>query len=264
MNFMDLKGTFVSMVLFEREQLCIFDVLTQIQDDWDIEVSDYEMCDENTFTFVTVDEKFALVSVVDEVSESAYEDVKNNHLYIDGEILVEKHNYHVLISVSQHVQGNRPVLSSSGKDYETIETANLYTKICASTAKLFGCVGVQTLGTVFENQSYVQIAYALLEKGDIPLFNVVYFGVYRDYDDQSIGGFTYGLRQFGIEEIEVVQSEQDPEKIHELLIDISGFVLDQGVTLIPGQSIGFSDDEHFEVSLSDGYAIDGYSIKIEY
>ena len=90
----------------------------------------------------------------------------------------------------------------------------------------------------------------------------MWFGVYRT--EECAGIYTYGMRKFGKEEMEVYAANADLNDVRDFLLDIVTYVLDCDVTLNDGETIGFSEEQKLRITLSDAVALDGKSLKLEY
>ncbi|MNI86428.1 hypothetical protein D3C73_1435240 [compost metagenome] len=80
--------------------------------------------------------------------------------------------------------------------------------------------------------------------------------------ESGTNGYTNGLKPFGKEEIEIVDSQADPADLREFLIDISNYVIQYNVTLRHGETIGFSEEQKLTITRSEGVYVDGESLKI--
>jgi Tfp pilus assembly protein PilF len=142
-----------------------------------------------------------------------------------------------------------------------INAAKLYSKATACCLKLENAVGVYTSGTVFQPGFYIDVA-ELMKEDDLPILDWIYFGIYTS--ENKVSGYTYGLRNFGKEEIEIIRSAETPESVHDFLADISYYILKEDVDLKDGETIGFTEFQKVKIKKSKGIALDGYTFKIEY
>lgn len=140
------------------------------------------------------------------------------------------------------------------------EAGKLYAKVAASCLKLPNAVGFYSSGTVFQPEMFLDMAEIMKSDDSVPLLNLVYFGLVRT--DSGFSGYTVGLRSFGKDEIEVLDSQATPADLREFLIDISLYVVEHDVTLKDGETIGFSAEQKLPITRSEGVFIDGMSLKI--
>lgn len=142
------------------------------------------------------------------------------------------------------------------------ESGKMFTKLASSCLKLPNAVGIYTSGTVFQPEMYVELAELMKEDNAFPLLNLVYYGLART--ENGVGAYTYGLRAFGKEEIEIIDSQATPAELRDFLIDITGYVLEYDVTLRDGETIGFSEEQKLPITRSAGILVDGESLKIQF
>lgn len=82
-------------------------------------------------------------------------------------------------------------------------------------------------------------------------------------NDDIPGIYTYGLRKFGKDEIEVYANAPLGD-IRDFVLDIVAYILEYDVTLNNGETIGFSEYLKLPITLSKGIALNGESLKIAY
>ena len=70
--------------------------------------------------------------------------------------------------------------------------------------------GVYTSGVVFEPRFYEGLA-AMLKEDELPIFNWVWVGLYRS--EGGLNGYTYGMDVVGKEEMEVLNTDAEPEEL---------------------------------------------------
>lgn len=95
-------------------------------------------------------------------------------------------------------------------------------------------------------------------------FNLVWFGIYRD--DKQAGFYTYGMKKFGKEELEVYVDldKADLGELQSFIVDIVTYILEGDVILRDGETIGFSEEQKLPIAYSKGIALDGKTLKIKY
>ncbi|MFB5677385.1 DUF4261 domain-containing protein [Paenibacillus terreus] len=142
------------------------------------------------------------------------------------------------------------------------DSSRMYTKLAASCLKLSNAIGLYSSGTVFQPEFFVDMAETMKSDDLFPLLNLVYFGLVRT--EAGVSGYTYGLRAFGKDEIEVLDSRVPPAELREFLMDISLYIVEQNVTLKDGETIGFSAEQKLAITRSEGVYLDGDTLKIGY
>ncbi|TLG73783.1 DUF4261 domain-containing protein [Culicoidibacter larvae] len=99
------------------------------------------------------------------------------------------------------------------------------------------------------------------QEAQYPLMLWVNFGFIPDDRGNSV--ITFGLKQFGLREIEILFTSYDNETLFNFIYDIVSYVVDNNVQLQDGETIGFSEEQKLAITVSPGTFIDGESIKIE-
>ncbi|WP_195282576.1 DUF4261 domain-containing protein [Harryflintia acetispora] len=135
----------------------------------------------------------------------------------------------------------------------------LHVKLCAAALLQSGTLGLYTNGSVLQPEFYLEAA-ELLRKGELPILNLVFVGLYRS--ESGVGGYTCGLRQFGCHELEVLDSTADPDELRSFLYDVAGYVLREHVVLHGGETVGFSTGQKLALTLSPGVSVEGESLKV--
>ena len=74
--------------------------------------------------------------------------------------------------------------------------------------------------------------------------------------------YTSGLRVLGYEEMEVINSQLQPDQVIGMLYAISEYVVSEEVTLKDGETIGFTDEQKIPIAVSKGVSVEGETIKI--
>lgn len=136
----------------------------------------------------------------------------------------------------------------------------LQAKAVSSFCKMKSVTGVYTNGTVYEPEFLIN-ASSIINEGEVPLLNLVWFGLIRE-DNGKVSAFTNGMRCFGRDEMEIVDSEKNPAEIRNMLLDIVAYVIEEDVILHDGETIGFRPGQRFEIMLSEGKNVNCETLKI--
>lgn len=174
---------------------------------------------------------------------------QSNYLWPEAVEVTETHVAQIIVAV----------LNRSGS---VLDSGRLYTKLAASCLKLPNAIGIYTSGTVFQPELFLDMADIMRSDDAFPLLNLVYFGLVSS--ETGMNGYTYGLKSFGKDEIEVLDSQASPAELREFLIDISGYVVEHDVTLRDGETIGFTSEQKLPITRSEGVYVNGDSLKIRY
>lgn len=242
-------GNFNGFVLMDTHDFDVMEVMKQIKADWgiDAEVTRDEDASENAVVF-EVDGMLAAVSFIDAPvpdGEAEYF-AKSNYFWKDAVEVSKQHVAQILLAVLGHDQTSK-------------DAGILFVKIASSALKSAHALGIYTSGTVYQPEMYLKSAQDI-KAGGFPLSNLVYFGMY--YDDGKLNGYTYGMKNFHKEEMEVLKVDMEVEELLDFLFDIAYYVITSNVVLKDGETIGFSEQQKLPITYSQGVAIEGNSLKI--
>lgn len=245
----NLTGTFVASVLLSENKWDIKKLVNDCITDWNIELSGNN--DGGSLVAMMGDITLVVALMPTPVpNEEAEYYASANYMWKNAVEAAKSHKAHILISVL-------------GKDADLLEAGKLFTKVVSSCLKQDHAIAVYTDGAVFQPQFYREVASLMQQDKDaLPILDWVWFGVYRT--DEYTGIYTYGMRKFGKEEMEVYVANANLNEVRDFLLDIVTYVLDSDVTLKDGDTIGFSEKQKLRVTLSDAVALGGKSLKLEY
>ena len=171
-------------------------------------------------------------------------------LWKNAETEAARHQSHLIVSVI-------------GKPSDALSLHKLFTKIAACMLENTNSVGI-----------YLPNQYLLLSKGYylesaknmssavLPLYLWVYFGLLQDNGRSS--GYTYGLKEFGLEEMEVVNSTHNLQEVHAFLYDAAQEIVLSGKHLKEGDQVGTKEDGKVSVTISKCTFLDDMSVKLDF
>ena len=243
-------STFVGFVLLERADFDAEKYVKDLKKDWGMDY-DFEITHDNNTIIADNNGMILTASLMPAPipDNEAVEQAKTNYRWKEAIEAAEKHKAHLLVSVI-----NRG-------DMDNIEGAKHYVKLLANATKQEGCLGINILGTVIHPQMYYDFAKLYDENDDFPIENIVYIGLYGD-ENNTVSGYTYGLEQFGKKELEIIKSSEEAEEVYNFLASISDYIITSDVVLNDGETIGFSEEQKIQISVSEGIAVDGETIKL--
>ena len=243
-------STFVGFVLLDEVRFDAEKYVKDLKEDWNLDY-DFEITQEDNTIIVDYNGMIMTASLMPAPipDNEAVEQAKTNYRWEKAVEAAEKHKAHLLVSVI-----NRG-------DMDNIEGAKHYVKLLANATKQEGCLGINILGTVIHPQMYYDFAKLYDENDDFPIENIVYIGLYGD-ENNTVSGYTYGLEQFGKKELEIIKSLEEAEEVYNFLASISDYIITSDVVLNDGETIGFSEEQKIQISVSEGIALDGETIKL--
>ena len=243
-------STFVGFVLLDEVRFDAEKYIKDLKEDWNLDY-DFEITQEDNTIIADYNGMIMTASLMPAPipDNEAVEQAKTNYRWEKAVEAAEKHKAHLLVSVI-----NRG-------DVDNIEGAKHYVKLLANATKQEGCLGINILGTVIHPQMYYDFAKLYDENDDFPIENIVYIGLYGD-ENNTVSGYTYGLEQFGKKELEIIKSLEEAEEVYNFLASISDYIITSDVVLNDGETIGFSEEQKIQISVSEGIAVDGETIKL--
>ena len=243
-------STFVGFVLLDEVRFDAEKYVKDLKEDWNLDY-DFEITQEDNTIIADYNGMIMTASLMPAPipDNEAVEQAKTNYRWEKAVEAAEKHKAHLLVSVI-----------NSG-DVDNIEGAKHYVKLLANATKQEGCLGINILGTVIHPQMYYDFAKLYDENDDFPIENIVYIGLYGD-ENNTVSGYTYGLEQFGKKELEIIKSLEEAEEVYNFLASISDYIITSDVVLNDGETIGFSEEQKIQISVSEGIAVDGETIKL--
>ena len=243
-------ATFVGFVLLDEVRFDAEKYVKDLKDDWNLDY-DFEITQEDNTIIADYNGMIMTASLMPAPipDNEAVEQAKTNYRWENAVEAAEKHKAHLLVSV----------INRGDMDY--IEGAKHYVKLLANATKQEGCLGINILGTVIHPQMYYDFAKLYDENDDFPIENIVYIGLYGD-ENNTVSGYTYGLEQFGKKELEIIKSSEEAEEVYNFLASISDYIITSDVVLNDGETIGFSEEQKIQISVSEGIALDGETVKL--
>ena len=243
-------ATFVGFVLLDEVRFDAEKYVKDLKDDWNLDY-DFEITQEDNTIIADYNGMIMTASLMPAPipDNEAVEQAKTNYRWENAVEAAEKHKAHLLVSVI-----------NSG-DVDNIEGAKHYVKLLANATKQEGCLGINILGTVIHPQMYYDFAKLYDENDDFPIENIVYIGLYGD-ENNTVSGYTYGLEQFGKKELEIIKSSEEAEEVYNFLASISDYIITSDVVLNDGETIGFSEEQKIQISVSEGIALAGETVKL--
>ena len=243
-------STFVGFVLLDEVRFDAEKYVKNLKEDWGMSY-DFEITHDNSTIIADNNGMILTASLMPAPipDNEAVEQAKTNYRWEKAVEAAEKHKAHLLVSVI-----NRG-------DVDNIEGAKHYVKLLANATKQEGCLGINILGTVIHPQMYYDFAKLYDENDDFPIENIVYIGLYGD-ENNTVSGYTYGLEQFGKKELEIIKSSEEAEEVYNFLASISDYIITSDVVLNDGETIGFSEEQKIQISVSEGIAVNGETVKL--
>lgn len=241
----------LSMPLFKGEQVYSLEALVDdLKTYWCLDVTDVDG-DDSSATFQINGELVALASMPLPIPASELEDLyAYSYLWNNVENEARKHTNHAIVSILS-------------KTLSPVEQYSLLTKVNASILRTCeNAIGVYqgSATLLLPNNLYLDFA-DFLKEDNLPLQLWLYIGIINQEDKSSV--YTYGMKEFGKSEIEIIDSAKDSDELYYFLLSILQYILEGDVTLNDGETIGFSEEEKIKITESKAVYLDGNSLKLE-
>ncbi|WP_127484617.1 DUF4261 domain-containing protein [Paenibacillus ehimensis] len=250
------SGIFNGFVLLNSSECDLDQVKVNLLQDWNISCSpaegEGEPAEEKEGILVfEVDGFTAALSFVDAPipNGEAEHYAQGNYLWREAANITKTHVAQMIVAV----------FTRSGSP---LDSGRLYTKLAASCLKLPNAIGLYSSGTVFQPELFLEMAEMMKSDDAFPLLNLVHVGLVGT--ETGLNGYTCGLKSFGKDEIEVLDSQTSPAELRDFLFDISSYIVEHNVTLRDGETIGFSAEQKLPITRSEGVYVNGESLKIKY
>ena len=242
-------GSFCGSVLLSEDTWDEDKLIRDLQVDWGIELSKEDTEDEDTI--VTNFDKCRIVISkfpAPVPNEEAEINAENNWMWEEAVEVTKTHKAHIVVAIL-------------GDEEDVIVRGLLYTKIMATCCKQEKAIGVFTSGVVFEPSYYMKAA-EMIRDGELPIFTWVWFGLYRT--ENGLSTYTYGMKDFEKLELEILDADEDAGKLLSFISAIASYILQDDVKLKDGETIGLSEEDIHQITLSKGVALPEKTLKISY
>ena len=250
----DHTGVFTGFVLLSKAEWDKEQFIRDMKEKWDIAVDEYDASEEKDDDALV----FEVGDMIAAVSLNYYPipggeaeaNAENNYMWQDAVKAAKEHCAHLMVAVL-------------GKEEKVLEKGKLFTKLVSACCRQEYATGVYTSGVVFEPRFYEGFA-DMMQDDELPIFNWIWFGLYRS--EGGLNGYTYGMDVFGKEEMEVLNTDAEPEELRDFLASLASYVLACDVTLQDGETIGFSADDKHTITRSPGISLpeEQMTLKIGY
>lgn len=253
----DRKGSFAGSVLLSKAEWDKEQLIRNLREEWGIvdeEPDEGDEDDENSDDAVVMRVGGMMLIVTlfhGHIPDNEAEiNAENNYMWPEAVEVAKAHKAHIMVAVL-------------GEEEKLLERGKLFTKALAVCCKQKYATGVFTSGVVFEPRFYEGLAN-MLKEDELPIFNWVWFGLYRS--EGGLNGYTYGMDVFGKEEMEVLNTDAEPEDLRDFLASLASYVLACDMTLQDGETIGFSADDKHTITRSPGVSLpeEQMTLKIGY
>jgi len=238
------------ILIADAKPIQIDKALAELKTKWKLTITKNE-ADKNSLMLTINNYKIAIAHITMPVP---FEEIKSvaeyNYFWVNGANEAIKHQSHIILSILD-----------AGKD--PIKENILFNKVAAALLNNNNALGIymgsRTL--LLKKDFYLENTTSMTNQ-DLPIYNWIYFGMQQENGNHSI--YTYGLTDFNKSEMEIINSNHSFDELHELMFNMVHYVLASDITLHDGETIGMSDTQKLEITLSKGKYVEGETLKISY
>lgn len=249
-KFVEDSSMLGMILLNESNSLDMKNLILDYESIWKLKIVSKEIGEEATL--LEIDGYKILIAILsipipgDEIEFAA----DYNYLFENGKQITSNHKGHVILSIV-----------NSGQDplKENILFSKLTSGILENSNSSCFYMGSRTL--LIEKRFYVMNTKSMLE-GELPIFNWIYFGLRQNKGKQSV--YTYGLKEFGKKEMEIIKSKKSLQEISELMYNITNYVIADDVTFESGETLGLTADQKIKIKESKGEFLAERTFKIDF
>lgn len=247
----DKNDILLGMVLLDEPNLMkIRPVIDELRNKWKLKVDDKDASDETSV--LTIDNyHIAIVNMPVPIPGNEIQETASfNYYWENGKIESTKHKGHIIVSITNG--GSNPIKENL-----------LFNKVVSSILNKSKSLGVYIGGrTLLISKAFYQENVEDISEENLPINNLIYFGIRTENNKHSV--YTYGLKDFGKQEMEIVESKHNLEDLLGMMYNLTSYVIVSNVTLKDGETIGMSEKQKLKIKQTKGKYLDGQTLKIDY
>lgn len=241
----------LAMALFnDNEAYDINKIVEHLKSFWNLDVKTDEDLDNETSVFEINGLNVAVALMPAPVPLNEIKEVASYNFHWETAYdELKDHTRHAIISV---LQGNQTILDSY----------LILSKLICSVFITSNCIGIyQGMTTqLFSKDYYLSFVDDIkLNNAISPLW--VYVGIRQETEGVSL--YTYGLKNFGKLELEIIKSKQNTDDLYDFIYNISDYVINRNITFKNAETVGYTAEQKILLSISKGVYIDGQTIKMK-
>lgn len=247
----ETRSALLGMVLLaENHTLDIEAVIVKLENKWALKIGSKAIGEETSVLQID-GYQVAIASMPMPIpGEEIKDTAAHNYFWGNGVEEATKHTGHFILSIMN--AGKNPI-------QENLLFNQVASSILEHSQSLGIYIGSRTL--LLPKDFYLANTEGMSAQ-HLPLYNWIYFGIRSENGRHSI--YTYGLRDFGKEEMEIIDSEKQLEELREMIFNLAHYVLAYHVILKDGETIGISATQKLKITASTGRFLEGKTLKIAY
>ncbi|MBW1656555.1 DUF4261 domain-containing protein [Flavobacterium quisquiliarum] len=240
----------LAMPMFENnERYSIENVIQDLKDFWGLSVTDFTG-DDNSAIFKINGELIAVAFVGAQIP---WEDISGTAKYT--------YSWQTAEEDLKNFDGHAIVSVMSGPKSQ-LERFTILSKLLCSILSTSNSLGIyQGSQTLLISKSQYLEYIPDLQQQKSPIHLWIYIGIRTSEQGNSI--YTYGLKEFGKQEMEVLNSQLPLEELYGFISNIIAYVIDSDVTFKNGETLGYTMDQKIKITSSQGILVEGQTLKLE-
>ncbi len=155
------------------------------------------------------------------------------------------------------------VISVIGTSAKTLDLYQLFTRVVGGVLEQTNSSGCYMAGQylLLSKAFYTAAAANMRDNKTLPLYCWTYFGMISENGKSS--GYTYGLQEFGLEEMEIVNAEYSAQEVHAMLYDAAQTVVQYNMKLEDGKAFTTLEGQQLIARRSKAAFQEGETLKLE-
>lgn len=244
------KGVLLAMPLFNNNESYNIDtVIENLKNFWGLSIINFSG-DNNSAVFKLNNELVAIAYVPAQIPG---EELSTTIQYA--------YNWHTAGDDLKNYTGHAIVSIMSAQGSQ-VERHTLLSKLLCSILSTSNSIGIyqgkQTL-LIPRNQYLENIND--LQHGKSPVHLWIYIGIKTSPEGNYM--YTYGLPEFEKQEMEVLQSPLDLPELFNTFSSVISYIINSDIRLRNGETLGHNEDHKIKITASQGFFVDGQTLKLE-
>ncbi len=248
-NFDVMETCFLGFVLLRDDSFDFSEFKHDLSSMWHIQI--VQKSNEDGVLVFRVGGMTATVTMVEVPVQTSEVEIAacKNYRWKESLETVRQHKAHLMVSVAgQGTPKQRGVL---------------FTKLVYTCCLHENALGIYFNDTVYNPENYKELASIIDVDDDsiLPILNLVWLGFRKS--ENGLNMYTKGMNAFGKDEMEIIDSPLLPNTLHNIMLDLVNYVLENNIVLRDGETIDFTQYQNLKIARSPGVSISEMSLKIE-
>jgi hypothetical protein len=156
------------------------------------------------------------------------------------------------------------VISILGSSSKALDLYKVLTKVAAATLEKTNSSGVflNSQYVVSSKPFFIAGARNMMQEQSLPVYCWIYFGMLQENNLNS--GYTYGMAEFGKEDMEIFHSEHSVQEVHAALYDATQSIILYNLQLNDGQEVTTGEGVKIPVKKMKGQMLEGEVLRLQY